>query len=146
MWLLSLVIAAFGVGVLVISGQSMLDGDLEASGTGPRWVTHPAAFVAGLVMAFAPLGIWLQEKRLSPTPDHDEWDAVVTLHPSRATLPEWPPHGPRDWDEITDAIIAEVPEPARTLVEHYRDHPDDRAEIGSRTSYVRATRLTHPGH
>lgn len=65
MWLLSLVIAAFGVGVLVISGQSMLDGDLGASGTGPRWVTHPAAFVAGVVMAFAPLGIWLQAKRQS---------------------------------------------------------------------------------
>lgn len=138
--LLSLAIAALGILIMVMAGAQMLDGDFTSTGTSRKsgWMTPPIAFALGALLSLSPIAIWLQVKRFRPHAD-DGRVAVVTLRPEAMSLADWPGHARRAWDDITDAMVAEVPEQARAVVQHYRDHPEDRAEIGTRSSLVRAS-------
>lgn len=142
--LLSIAIAAFGILIMVMAGSQMLDGDFTSTSTSRKsgWITPPIAFGLGVLLSLSPFAIWLQEKRLRPAADVDGWRPVVTLRPEWVSLPEWPPHGPRVWGDVTETMLADVPAGARAVVEHYRDHPEDRAEIGSPTSLARADRTS----
>lgn len=141
--LVSLAIAALGIVIMVAAGSQMLDGDFTSTGTSRKsgWVTPPLAFGLGLLLALSPFAIWLQEKRLHPAVD-DEWDTVVTLGPEGMSLPRSTPPDLRAWNDLTDKTVAEVPERARALVQHYRDHPEDRPGIGTRSSLVRANQTS----
>lgn len=141
--LLSLAIAALGILIMVIAGSQMLDGDFTSTGTSRKsgWMTPPIAFALGVLLSLSPIAIWFQEKRVRPHAD-DRRDAVVILQPEEMSLTGWPGHARRAWDDITDAMVAEVPEQARAVVQHYREHTEDRAEIGTQSSLVRANRTS----
>lgn len=138
--LLSLAIAALGILIMVMAGSQMLDGDFTSTGTSRKsgWMTPPIAFALGVLLSLTPIAIWLQEKGSRPHAA-DGRDAVVTLRPEAMSLADWPGHARRAWGDVTDAMVAEVPEHARAVVQHYRDHPEDRAEIGTQSSLMRAS-------
>lgn len=96
----------------------------------------------GLGLALSPFAIAWQERRGTHGDDSSpERVTVVSLYPDWARLRTWPP---RDvpWAEVTASMVADIPEPARVVVQHYLDHPEHREELGDRAGLRRAQKLS----
>lgn len=103
-----------GLLIMVMAGSQMLDGDFTSTGTSRKsgWLTPPIAFGLGVLLSLSPIAIWQQEKGFRPYPD-DTHDASVTLRPEAMSLADWPGHARRAWDNVTDAMVAKLPDASK---------------------------------
>lgn len=137
---LCLLVGAFGLFMMSMSGTDLLEGDFTSTGSSMRtgWITPPIAFVIGLGLAVSPYVIIRQERNSGSTRSTESWGSVLGLYPGGVALHEGPLEGGHAWDHVSPAVLDAVPEPARAVVGHYRGHPEDRGELGTEAAVRRA--------
>jgi hypothetical protein len=150
MVVLCILLSAFGVLMMVVSGANMLEGDFTASGSGrSRSVSPLLAFLIGLGIALSPIAIRWQELGLGPfsTQRVEHWGPTLFLRPEGLYIPE-EFHGREGeifrqspWGDVTPGLLEKVPAAARPVVQHYRDHPEHLHELGTEDAVARAGAL-----
>lgn len=141
---LCVLISAFGILMMLLSGANMLDGDFTSTGSGRRgWVTPPIAFLLGLGLALSPIGIARQERGFGRLGTIGDWYSTLVLHHEFVYV-----HGvgrAADWTLLTSERMSQVPEAGRRVVQYYLDHPEHRVELGTEAGVRRAVALTRGG-
>lgn len=132
--------------MMVMSGGSMLDGDFTSTGSGRRgWVTPPIAFLIGVGLALAPLGIAWQERGFGRLGAIGQWHSTLVLDDESVTVLTGRMGTRVPWILMTADRVSEVPPTGRPVVQYYLDHPGHRGELGTDAGMERATSLARGG-